>query len=414
MLSYLRYGILISAVLLGLLGLIFYFFTSNVFSVKVNSGIWWFALIFMLTIIFIMTDLVFRYGRGKRRRIIANTLGFFTIALIAATVYLGIRFQPFKLDNIELRMGAILPTDAEDAEIPRQDFTLYPIARNEVDWSDYIPEPINQSTCACCTATASAAVLSSRKEILLRSNQDYTWTQPNSIRDWCPTNASVSSMTGWHVSPQSLVEFGRNKCLGQVNTAGFKSASDLNGAPTSACVPFYIERDNKCDLCDSPSYEQSIRSKKTCVQPTPAPYKYFNCVGSRNPSTYNLKTKSNPPYRMFGEDQMKTEISSNGPIAVVVAYYSGADWTLQSGGYASTVSNAYICRPENDKDYRKTAETYHMMMVYGYGELNGVKYWLVRNSWGSKWGVNGSSKIERGIDAWGIETLGVYSAEVRD
>eukprot|EP00468_Gymnochlora_sp_CCMP2014_P010827 CAMPEP_0167750894 /NCGR_PEP_ID=MMETSP0110_2-20121227/6245_1 /TAXON_ID=629695 /ORGANISM="Gymnochlora sp., Strain CCMP2014" /LENGTH=578 /DNA_ID=CAMNT_0007636267 /DNA_START=1235 /DNA_END=2971 /DNA_ORIENTATION=- len=46
----------------------------------------------------------------------------------------------------------------------------------------------------------------------------------------------------------------------------------------------------------------------------------------------------------------------------------------------------------------------HDVEIVGYGEENGQKYWIGKNSWGTKWGEDGYFKICRGINNMAIES----------
>lgn len=50
---------------------------------------------------------------------------------------------------------------------------------------------------------------------------------------------------------------------------------------------------------------------------------------------------------------------------------------------------------------------FHAIRLIGYGEENGVKYWLCANSWNDSWGDKGFFKILRGGNHCGTETDGV-------
>ena len=47
-------------------------------------------------------------------------------------------------------------------------------------------------------------------------------------------------------------------------------------------------------------------------------------------------------------------------------------------------------------------EVNHAVLVVGYGNENGVDYWLFKNSWGTSWSDEGYGKIRRGTRECGL------------
>lgn len=47
----------------------------------------------------------------------------------------------------------------------------------------------------------------------------------------------------------------------------------------------------------------------------------------------------------------------------------------------------------------------HVVSIIGWGIESSVPYWICTNSWGPDWGEEGYFRIERGVDACGIEII---------
>jgi len=58
----------------------------------------------------------------------------------------------------------------------------------------------------------------------------------------------------------------------------------------------------------------------------------------------------------------------------------------------------------SDYDCKYRSVGGHSLIIVGYGTSDeGEKYWIVKNSWGPTWGINGYLLFERGVNACGIE-----------
>jgi len=141
---------------------------------------------------------------------------------------------------------------------------------------------------------------------------------------------------------------------GYVNNA--LEYSVIRGLTTEECLPFKGTMDAKCsDMCAEPMKE---RAESFCV--------------------------------LFGETDIKREILKSGPIISSMEVY--VDFlTYKSGVYSK------------NEDVPKFSGL-HTIKIVGWGVEDGSeeepnkgnKYWIIENSWGEDWGLNGYAKISAG------------------
>lgn len=414
----------------GLIGMAFWFFTTEVFSIRVSSGQWWFFLVIAALMVFLAEAYIIR--RVIRGSIKAVTVGV-TLVLMAALVYLGMKHKPFAPGNLKRRIGLVPAFEPRTgAPVEEISFTEYTPPVDTLTHEENLPPAIDQGNCGSCWAVASAIALSARyKKYLKDMDQELPMTP---ITTCAPAGVDAKD---WFFSPQYILDRDeahgqdQSKCLassyGQCNgndqIAGFLISQE--GVPSLECVPYYAGDSGDCNTeCGAPESEflscpENKRATK-CIQPEGI--EWSKCKdGSelkRTGQAYDVKY-------VKGEATMIRELVEHGPILCGINFYYKSDgtpaaWTLSKssslwGDYTDLVSKGYVVRPTMDGDeYRLDFnEGGHALVVYGFGEHQGVKYWNVRNTWGDGWGVEGNSRIERGINAWNIESL-CGSAKVRE
>lgn len=97
-----------------------------------------------------------------------------------------------------------------------------------------------------------------------------------------------------------------------------------------------------------------------------------------------IKARIESSFLRCDEDECKQgafnyELLKNGPVAVVIDAYNTNFYNYKSGVYDE-----------------KCAEPNHAVVLVGfaYDAAKGQKYWIIRNSWGSDWGMNGYGYIK--------------------
>ena len=172
----------------------------------------------------------------------------------------------------------------------------------------------------------------------------------------CWTFSSTGAMEGaWAIAKGQLIDLAEQEL---VDCAGLKYGSaGCSGGEMEGAFKFIIENGQ----CAASSYPYTAKDG-SC----------HSCTAVAHASScYDVKPN----------DQLSLKAAvAKQPVAVAIE----AD-TKYFQSYSSGVLTSSSCGTSLD----------HGVLTVGYGEENGQKYWLVKNSWGTSWGDQGYVKIGR-------------------
>lgn len=231
------------------------------------------------------------------------------------------------------------------------------------DWREHMPEivtpVVSQGSCGSCYAIASADMLTMRLRIVTKGKDTTV------------------------LSPQNVV-----------------SCSDYNQGCEGG-YPFLVGKFGE-DIGFVPDYcEEYTAADDPCKVSCPAdkPIKVYHAKDYGYIGGY---------YGACNEAHMMKELHEHGPI--VVALNAPSDLFYYSGGVYSSKDT-----DKADWDITKTSrweKTNHAVLCVGWGEENGEKYWIIKNSWGADWGEDGYFKMKRGGDDVASESMAVRATPV--
>jgi hypothetical protein len=156
---------------------------------------------------------------------------------------------------------------------------------------------------------------------------------------------------------------------------GFEDADGCTGSPLQSYMNWGIENHKKPSSEKQYPYK-GVGSPYDCADPLPA-----TDVGAQLSASYHSYEGT--------EDQLKGLVYEHGAVVIGV-WFSKA--SLKK--FVAYKKGVFDGCGSNGKDAGG-----HAMVAVGYGREKNKDYWLIRNSWGPKWGEKGYIKLRRGIGA---------------
>ncbi|XP_050535783.1 cathepsin B-like cysteine proteinase 4 [Daktulosphaira vitifoliae] len=293
----------------------------------------------------------------------------------------GFNFKSKQLKEIENIMGVLPINEKYTQSLEDLGFAIHHNSNNILDKDfneiEVLPENFdaskqwskcksilsvkNQSNCGSCWALSTASVFSDRICIATNGSIDNNLSGEYLLS--CCTGSCGRGCNGGH--PEKAWKFIINNgiCTGG-DYGSNEGCQPYSIAPSAVELSFENTADTpECyHTCTNPHYTTPLQNDL-----------YFAS------KVYTVKPKMKP---------IMYEIYKNGPVVAAMKTYEDF-FHYKSGIYQYKTGSS-----KGD----------HAIKLIGWGEENGMLYWLAVNTWGTLWGMDGIFKIKRGSNECGIES----------
>lgn len=267
--------------------------------------------------------------------------------------------------------------------------------QDQIRLQERLPLPvIQQGNCGSCYAIASSFVLRERAQALMQKALSMASTNPllnKTLFSW-----STSAVPSLSLQTVLSCSFYNQGCSGGYPVLVGKWATEF-GIPPASCLEYKAGDGEQCPL--NVNQQETVDSNSECLPENAVYSSGYGYVGGC--------------YECCSEHSMREEIYFGGPIVVALDIPPSL-FSYRKGVFSQDKDlHARVCDVPGKK-LNGWEFTNHAVAIVGWGEEEDPdtgypsKYWIVRNSWGPQWGVEGYFKVLRGRNFRGIEGQAVY------